>query len=55
VKSYDYQDAPVQEIFGPTTKQALNLVTCDGVWIPSAKSYSKRLVVFSELVMTLEN
>jgi LPXTG-site transpeptidase (sortase) family protein len=28
----------------------LNLITCDGVWDGAKKSYSKRLVVFSDIV-----
>lgn len=29
-------------------KAHLNLVTCEGVWDPTSKSYSKRLVVFTD-------
>ena len=46
-------DAPVSanaEIFGPTMARRLNLVTCSGSWIPEKKTYTERLVVFTELV-----
>ncbi|HET7099382.1 MAG TPA: class F sortase [Patescibacteria group bacterium] len=36
-------------VFAPSDKAYLNLVTCEGVWDPDTKSYSKRLVVFSDL------
>ena len=54
VESYDYKSAPLQEIFGFTDKNMLNLITCDGTWIRGEKNYSKRLVVFSELVSNIE-
>jgi len=37
------------EVFGKNDTAHLNLVTCDGYWDPNKKSYSKRLVVFSDL------
>ena len=40
---------PVQEVFGKSDKKMLNLITCDGTWDPVKKSYSDRLVVFTEL------
>ena len=30
------------------SKSHLNLITCEGVWDPAAKSYSKRLVIFTD-------
>ncbi len=47
---YDYQNAPLELIFGPSDDSRLNLITCDGVWIPEDKIYDKRLVVFTEFV-----
>lgn len=29
-------------------KAHLNLITCNGIWIPSQKTYSNRLIVFSD-------
>lgn len=46
--TYDYTDAPMEEIFGTSTEARLNLITCDGVWDPASKTYSKRLVVFAK-------
>ena len=38
-------------IFTPTDGNAhLNLITCGGVWNKMTKSYSDRIVVFSDLV-----
>lgn len=39
-------EAPLQEIFGPTTGTHLNLITCAGTW--DGHSYDKRLVVYTE-------
>ncbi|OHB02973.1 MAG: hypothetical protein A3B14_00840 [Candidatus Zambryskibacteria bacterium RIFCSPLOWO2_01_FULL_45_21] len=46
----DYHDPPLERIFGTTTKVALNLITCDGIWIPEKKTYDERLVVYTEYV-----
>jgi len=48
-RSYEYNDAPLDLIFGSQGKRQLVLVTCDGVWNPQKKTYDKRLVVFAEL------
>ena len=49
-KLYDY-DAPTAEIFaGDASKTQLNLITCTGDWLKTEKLYSKRIVVFTELV-----
>lgn len=41
--------ADVAEVFIATDGQAhLNLITCEGVWDPVSKSYSKRLVIFAD-------
>lgn len=48
IKSYD-QNADASDVFVSTDGVAhLNLVTCQGVWSNSEKSYSKRLVVFTD-------
>lgn len=49
VKSYS-PDADASEVFGAdaTNGAYLDLITCEGVWIPSKKIYSQRLVVFAE-------
>lgn len=38
------------DVFGLSDISHLNLVTCDGVWNSSTKSFSKRLVVFADLI-----
>ena len=44
-------DAKAIDVFGTDDNQAhLNLVTCEGVWNDDTKSYSARLVVFTDLV-----
>ncbi len=50
VKLYDY-NAPTNDIFSSDTSTArLNLITCAGSWLKSARVYDKRVVVFTELV-----
>lgn len=39
----------VAEVFTPTDKPYLNLITCDGSWDEIKKKYSKRLVVFTDI------
>ncbi len=46
--TYDYSAAPMEEIFGTSTDIRLNLITCDGLWDPNKKMYSKRLIVFTK-------
>jgi LPXTG-site transpeptidase (sortase) family protein len=36
-----------QAIFGASERAELSLITCDGVWDPVARTYSRRLVVFA--------
>ncbi len=51
IEVYDEATAPVEKIFNQTGEGSrLNLITCDGVWNPKTKSYSERLVVYSERV-----
>jgi len=47
---YQFDQAPLQQIFGPSAKSRVNLVTCDGAFDRATKNYSKRLVVYTELV-----
>lgn len=44
---YDADDAPLSRIFGPDDRARLNLITCDGVFDRSSRSYDKRLIVFA--------
>lgn len=52
---YNLKDAPLVEIFGPTSKRMLNLITCSGIWNQKIKMYDKRLVVFTELAQSVSS
>lgn len=48
IRSYDPK-ADASDIFGSSDGKAhLNLITCEGVWNKIIKSYSERLVVFTD-------
>lgn len=49
-ESRTYTPGYAEEVFGSNDKAHLNLITCDGVWDGAKKSYTKRLVVFSDVV-----
>ncbi len=51
---YDAATAPLTDIFGTASVSNLQLVTCNGAWIQSKRTYSKRLVVFTTLVDDVE-
>jgi hypothetical protein len=38
------------DIFGPTSKTRLNLITCNGTYNRAQQNYDRRLVVYSEAV-----
>ena len=49
IKSYDPND-DASAVFGSNDgKMHLNLVTCEGIWIPDKKTYTDRLVVFTDI------
>jgi LPXTG-site transpeptidase (sortase) family protein len=43
-----YNSGYAEDVFSSNDGIHLNLVTCDGVWDSSKKSYTKRLVVFTD-------
>ena len=45
-----YNPGYAEEVFSSNDGIHLNLVTCDGVWDGTKKSYSKRLVVFADII-----
>lgn len=45
-----YDPGFADEVFNQSDGIHLNLVTCDGVWEGKKKSYSKRLVVFTDKI-----
>ncbi len=48
-ESRTYDPGYAEEVFSSNDGTHLNLVTCDGVWDGTKKSYSKRLVVFADI------
>ena len=51
VEKYPYDQAPIQLIFGPSTKRKLNLITCTGKYDRKTNIHAERLVVYSEMRM----
>ncbi len=49
IEEYPADTAPAASIFVTTGPSQLVLITCDGDWVQSAKSFSARLVVFASL------
>ncbi len=49
-QKYSPEDAPMNEIFGPSETKSLNLITCTGYFDRSVGHYEERLVVFTELI-----
>ncbi|HLY67145.1 MAG TPA: class F sortase [Chloroflexota bacterium] len=49
---YPYNQAPLQQIFGPADTPMLNLITCNGTFDQGSKNYDKRLVVHTKLATT---
>jgi len=47
---YPYDDAPVQQIFGPANEPQLVLITCKGTWDRIDRNYSHRVVVYAKAV-----
>ncbi|KIL37714.1 hypothetical protein SD71_00640 [Cohnella kolymensis] len=47
---YPYDDAPLEEIFGPSKSPLLNVITCTGAYSRSEGTHQERLVVTAELV-----
>lgn len=49
IEEYPVETAPAASIFATTGPSQLVLITCDGDWVQSARSFDKRLVVFASL------
>lgn len=47
--SYNQNDNVPEVFYSEDNKAHLNLITCDGIWDNVSKSYSKRLVIFTDL------
>jgi len=48
-QSRTYDPGYAEEVFSSNDSAHLNLITCDGIWDGVKKSYSKRLVVFTDI------
>ena len=48
VKVYSYEDVPA-DVFAQSDVSRLNLITCEGKWVPKDRTYDHRLVVFTSL------
>jgi LPXTG-site transpeptidase (sortase) family protein len=51
--TYPAAEAPVEHIVGPTSREAVTLITCTGSFDASSRQYSHRLVVRAERVQPL--
>jgi len=49
-ESRTYDPGYAEDVFSSNNGIHLNLITCDGVWDGVKKSYSKRLVVFTDIM-----
>jgi LPXTG-site transpeptidase (sortase) family protein len=49
IQEYPADSAPDASIFATAGPSQLVLITCEGDWVPSAKSFNQRLVVFATL------
>lgn len=49
VNRYPYDNFPIEEVFGPSSKPMLNLITCQGSWDDATQNYSHRVVVYSQM------
>ncbi len=48
VETYPYTEVPTEFLFNRKDVPRLNLITCDGAWVGSEKTYDRRLVVYAE-------
>ncbi|WP_157842791.1 MULTISPECIES: class F sortase [Bacillus] len=55
VEKYPYDQAPIQLIFGPSTRRKLNLITCTGKYDRKTNVHAERLVVYSEMKVSEGN
>ncbi len=47
---YETEEAPLEEVFGPSDVARLNLITCDGAFDRETRTYDRRLVVYTEKI-----
>jgi LPXTG-site transpeptidase (sortase) family protein len=49
LKRYPQTDFPTEQVYGPSNKAVLRLVTCTGIFDRGVKRYSQNLVVYASL------
>lgn len=47
---YQFDDFPVEQVFGESDRSRLNLITCEGIFDQRSQNYSHRTVIYSELI-----
>jgi LPXTG-site transpeptidase (sortase) family protein len=50
VERVEAEEAPLDDIFGPSDTADLNLITCEGHFDPDEEDYDHRLIVYTTLV-----
>ncbi|MCA0992589.1 class F sortase [Pseudalkalibacillus hwajinpoensis] len=50
VESYPRNNAPLEKVFGTSSKSSLNLITCAGTFDRDAGTHEERMVVYTTLV-----
>ncbi len=50
VESYPRNNAPLEKVFGASSKSSLNLITCTGTFDQDAGTHEERMVVYTTLV-----
>lgn len=50
-QSYPYDEFPSEAVFAPGNTPLLNLITCQGIWDVATRNYSKRLIVYTRLLL----
>ncbi|HEX2913995.1 MAG TPA: sortase [Chloroflexia bacterium] len=51
VQAYATDQTPMSRVIGTSDKRNLNLVTCDGNFLPSQHTYDQRVVVYTEMLI----
>lgn len=49
VATYPLAEVPLERIFTRADRARLNLITCEGEWVPERKTYNERVVVYAVL------
>lgn len=50
IEVYTYKNVPMRKVFASGDVAHVNLITCEGVWVTSGKTYDHRIVVYTALV-----